>query len=152
MSDPCGIAGGYTHETGGGGETPPGAKQGDKGSLLPPTASRMVWQSGKPVEVGWMVGANHGGGYHYSLCPKSSPLTEACFNKLSLPFADNSHTIRFLGNGTNLTIPATDVAIGTFPAGSTWRLNPIPVSARPTPRAEPASWCRESSSHISMSH
>ena len=32
--DPCGIAGGYTKYTGGGGETPPGAKQGTPGSQL----------------------------------------------------------------------------------------------------------------------
>jgi hypothetical protein len=37
------------------------------------------------------------------------------------------HTIRYLQNNTNLSIPATDVNIGTFPAGSSWRLNPIPA-------------------------
>ena len=35
ISDPCGVAGAYTVATGGGGETPPGSKQGDKGSALP---------------------------------------------------------------------------------------------------------------------
>ena len=63
LSDPCGVAGGYTVATGGGGETPPGAKQGDKGSHLPPTAAAARWTSGATAEVGWMVAANHGGGY-----------------------------------------------------------------------------------------
>jgi len=129
VSDPCGVAGGYTVPTGGGGETPPGAKQGNKGSKLPPTSRKIEWQAGKAGEVGWMVAANHGGGYSYSLCPKSEPITEACFNKLSLPFADKSHTIRYLLSGKELAIPATDVTEGTFPAGSAWRLSPIPACA-----------------------
>jgi hypothetical protein len=78
-----------------------------------------------------MVGANHGGGYHYSLCPKSdlSEVSEACFEKTSLVFADSKHTIRYLNNGTELTIPAIDVSVGTYPTGSTWRVNPIPACA-----------------------
>ena len=45
------------------GETPPGARQGDKGSQLPPTKNRTRWVQGQAAEVGWMIAANHGGGY-----------------------------------------------------------------------------------------
>ena len=62
-SDPCGIAGGYANETGGGGETPMGATQGAKGSELPPHPQvRTQWRAGGTAEGGWMVAANHGGG------------------------------------------------------------------------------------------
>ena len=52
ISDPCGVAGAYLKPTGGGGETPPGAKQGDRGSLLPPT-NRTKWTAGGVAEVGY---------------------------------------------------------------------------------------------------
>eukprot|EP00036_Acanthoecidae_sp_10tr_P011490 CAMPEP_0182926672 /NCGR_PEP_ID=MMETSP0105_2-20130417/12203_1 /TAXON_ID=81532 ORGANISM="Acanthoeca-like sp., Strain 10tr" /NCGR_SAMPLE_ID=MMETSP0105_2 /ASSEMBLY_ACC=CAM_ASM_000205 /LENGTH=318 /DNA_ID=CAMNT_0025064573 /DNA_START=135 /DNA_END=1091 /DNA_ORIENTATION=- len=126
VSDPCGVAGAYNQPRGGGGETPEGAHQGDKGSALPPTVPTR-WSAGAAVEVGWMIAANHGGGYSYSLCPKSEPLTEACLNKLPLKFASNNHTIRYLDGRPSVAIPATDVSVGTFPMGSTWRVNPIPA-------------------------
>jgi len=129
VSDPCGVAGGYTKPTGGGGETPPGARQGERGSSLPPTGIITTWTAGATAEVGWMVAANHGGGYHYSLCPASEPLTEACLNRMPLAFADRTHTIRFLNNGTEISIQANDLDVGTFPAGSIWRINPIPACA-----------------------
>lgn len=47
VSDPCGLAGGYNRPTGGGGETPAGAKQGDPGSKLPPL---------KGVQTEWLAG------------------------------------------------------------------------------------------------
>ena len=60
-ADPCGIAGGYAKPTGGGGETPTGARQGDRGSRLAPLAGVTTeWAARAEVEVGWMVGANHG--------------------------------------------------------------------------------------------
>jgi hypothetical protein len=60
--DPCGIAGGYWNMTGGGGETPIGAKQGDLGSKLPSLKGvHTEWQAGGVAEVGFMLGANHGG-------------------------------------------------------------------------------------------
>ena len=45
------------------GETPEGAHQGDRGSKLPPTGIETKWTAGGVAEVGWMVAANHGGGY-----------------------------------------------------------------------------------------
>ena len=81
-----------------------------------------------------MLGSNHGGGYLYSLCPANETLTEACFHRQSLPFVGSMHTIRYLDNRTigaqkevEFQIPAVDVNVGTWPAGSTWRVNPIPA-------------------------
>ena len=56
VSDPCGRAG-ANHEQSGGGETPIGAKQFDRGSLLPKHDLVTKWHSGQPAEVGWMVGS-----------------------------------------------------------------------------------------------
>lgn len=51
-----------------------------------------------------MVGANHGGGYHYSLCPADTPLTEDCFNKLPLSYVGSNHTIRYLDGRAGLCV------------------------------------------------
>eukprot|EP00326_Haptolina_ericina_P000681 CAMPEP_0181207818 /NCGR_PEP_ID=MMETSP1096-20121128/21792_1 /TAXON_ID=156174 ORGANISM="Chrysochromulina ericina, Strain CCMP281" /NCGR_SAMPLE_ID=MMETSP1096 /ASSEMBLY_ACC=CAM_ASM_000453 /LENGTH=374 /DNA_ID=CAMNT_0023298851 /DNA_START=49 /DNA_END=1173 /DNA_ORIENTATION=+ len=130
-SDPCGVAGGYAKPTGGGGETPMGATQGDRGSALPRHAEvRTEWPAGGVAEVGWMLAANHGGGYLYSLCPAGSELTEACLDQMPLAYADSFHTIRYIAGpeeGTELIINATDVSVGTHPVGSAWRVNPIPA-------------------------
>ena len=95
-----------------------------------------------------MVGSNHGGGCTcarslpglptishtpcvlpdlYSLCPSGEPLTERCFQQTPLPFVGSHHTIRYIDNGTEFPIPATDVSEGTWPKGSSWRVNPIPA-------------------------
>ena len=74
-----------------------------------------------------MLGANHGGGYLYSVCPKSEKLTERCLQGHSLPFIGSNHTIRYLDGRPELQIPARDVGVGTFPEGSVWRLNPVPA-------------------------
>ena len=91
---------GANHEQSGGGETPIGAKQFDRGSLLPKLDVVTKWQSGQPAEVGWMVGSNHGGGYVYSLCPANETLTEKCFQKTTLPFVGDFHRIRRLDNSS----------------------------------------------------
>lgn len=116
--DPCGIAGGYTKYTGGGGETPPGAKQGTPGSQLAAGPSAATWKKGGVEEVGWMIDANHGGGYIFSVCPRSSPTTEKCFQANTLEYVGSTHTIRFLDARPELEIPARDVNIGTLPSGS----------------------------------
>ena len=74
-----------------------------------------------------MVDANHGGGYIYSVCPKSEPISESCFSKHVLPFVGTTHTIRYLDGRPELEIPARDVNVGTFPPQSAWRVNPIPA-------------------------
>lgn len=125
--DPCGMAGGYSKTRGGGGQTPNGASQFDRGSQLPKLGGKTEWLAGDVVEVAWMVGANHGGGYVYSLCPAGEPLTEECFLANTLPFVGEHHAIRYMDNHSQVLIPAVDVSEGTWPAGSTWRRNPIPA-------------------------
>merc|ERR1711879_284508 len=97
------------------------------GSKLPALEGmKTEWVAGGTAEVGWMIGANHGGGYTYSVCPKSEPLTEACFQAHSISFVGNQTTVRYLDRLLELKIPATDVSEGTWPVGSVWRVNPIP--------------------------
>merc|ERR1719375_957912 len=87
-----------------------------------------MWTAGGIAEVAWMVGANHGGGYLYSVCPKGRALTESCFFFHNLEFASDEHTIHWLDDSRpDINIPAVDVTEGTFPTGSAWRRNPIPA-------------------------
>ena len=70
-SDPCGAAGAYLHSAGPAGDKPAGAAhQGAPGSALPPLdgVTTELVQDGV-AEVGWMLGANHGGGYLVSTHP-----------------------------------------------------------------------------------
>mmetsp|Transcript_30720 Transcript_30720/g.64674 ORF Transcript_30720/g.64674 Transcript_30720/m.64674 type:complete len:352 (+) Transcript_30720:2-1057(+) len=53
-------------------------------------------------------------------------VTEACFQQTPLEFASRTHTLT-LGNGSIIKAPATLVAVGTKPEGSTWAMNPIPA-------------------------
>jgi len=122
--DPCGVAGAYKQH---GDPVPPGSKLGDLGSKLPKLGVKTEWTAGGVAEVGAMMGTNHGGGYVYSLCPAGEPITEECFQRTTLKFVDDHHTIRYLDNGTQFDIPAMSVNEGTWPKGSTWRRNPIPA-------------------------
>jgi len=127
VSDSCGSAGGYRTETDGGGQTPSGSPQFFPGSKLPKLDGvHTEWLAGDAVEVGWMVGVNHGGGYQYSVCPAGTTIDEECFNAHVLPFIGHNTTIRYLDGRGQKIIPAQDVTEGTFPAGSAWRRNPIP--------------------------
>jgi len=123
--DPCGMGGAYM-VTSEGGIAPDGSGLFARGSELPVTV-RTEWRADDVVEVGWMVGSNHGGGYSYSLCPAAEALSEECFRRTMLPFVGNHHTIRYMDNHTEVNIPAMDVREGTWPAGSAWRRNPIPA-------------------------
>ena len=67
------------------------------------------------------------GGYLYSVCPASTPLTEDCLQAHPLSFVGSNHTIRYLDGRPDISIPAMDVSQGTTPAGSSWRRNPIPA-------------------------
>ena len=62
--DPCGMAGGGPHQTGGEGvyATTKFAKLGDLGSKLPKMPTGAVWKRGSTVEAKWSLRANHGGG------------------------------------------------------------------------------------------
>jgi hypothetical protein len=125
---PCGIAGGGNiSHPGNGAIAVNGATQGADGRDLP-EGPKTQWALGSVQEVAWSIVANHGGGYAYRLCPKSSELTEACFQSGHLEFASAQTWIQYGDNTTNRTaIPATRVSEGTFPAGSVWTKNPIPA-------------------------
>jgi len=126
--DPCGRAGGGPRPTSGKGEyvTTAYAKLGDLGSKLPTMPSGAVWQAGSVVEALWSVRANHGGGWQFRLCPSSSALTEECFQQTPIPFAGDSKMM--MSNGEMLQLNSTFVSEGTLPEGSTWQMNPIPMT------------------------
>merc|ERR1719181_2551314 len=130
IGSPCGLAGGGpTRHPGNGANAPKGTTQGADGRDLP-EGPQTQWQQGSVQEVAWAIVANHGGGYAYRLCPKSSNLTEACFQANHLDFVSDQSWIQYGDDKTNRTaIPATRVADGTNPAGSQWTKNPIPACA-----------------------
>lgn len=66
----------------------------------------------------------------YRLAPADGPLTEENFGKLALDFVGNS-TLRWDGDRStqitfNTTAKGWETNVGTIPAGSMWRKNPIP--------------------------
>ena len=126
--------------------------EGQRGSELPPMPSQASWKAGGSYEVGWTVAANHGGGYAYRMAPLGSPLTEAIFRKTPLEFVGNS-ALRWGGDRAtqlefNSTARGWETNVGTVPAGSSWRKNPIPpgVWSREGPTFEPV--CNESAACI----
>lgn len=133
VADACGLAGGtpWASNASEWGDYVPTvfAKHGDAGSkVLPVQPSGAVWRRGYEATVVWQIGANHGGGYSYRLCPlkeTSKGLTEACFQRHPLAFNTAKQALLF-PNGTRLPIAGTFVSDGTTPIGSMWSLNPIP--------------------------
>jgi hypothetical protein len=126
--DPCGRAGGGPKPTAGKGEyiNTSFATFGQLGSTLPKQPSGVVWQVGSVVTTLWSVRANHGGGWQFRLCPLGSEHSEACFQKIPVPFAGNSRMM--MSNGTMLNLTSTFVSEGTLPKGSTWQMLPIPMT------------------------
>lgn len=122
VMDPCGV---YTGAQSGE-YVVGGLRPGMRGSDLPATPSTK-WPAGSKQEVAFSLYANHGGGYSYRLCPKSSKLTEECFQRHHLQFVGNESWIQYADDEANRTaIPATRVSEGTNPTGSQWTKNPIP--------------------------
>jgi len=127
---PCGIAGGGAKYVPGNGAIPPkGIEQGFDGKDMPVLEDvETVWPKGTSQEVSWAIHANHGGGYAYRLCPRSSELSEACFQSHHLKFADDKTWIQYGADVSNRTaIKAPRLSAGTNPAGSTWKKNPLPA-------------------------
>lgn len=126
-----GVASGYPNGQLDGNQVPEGYVRGQPGSRLPTQVNATAtWHHGTVTDVAWTITANHGGGYHYSVCPKgatNAAVTEACLHAHPLQFVGSNHTIRYTDGRPELQIPAKDVAEGTFPKGSTWRANPIPA-------------------------
>ena len=66
----------------------------------------------------------------YRLCKKGagSPLTEECYQRMPLPFATTTTQIEYVdGSREPFLINATTTSAGTWPPGSQWRKNPIPM-------------------------
>ena len=147
MIDSCGVAGGVYQwqpaaAAGGDYQPTPNARRGDLGSKLPRLAkgTGTVWTAGSEVTVAWTLKAWHGGGYQYRLCPAGDALDEDCFQRHPVPFASRRSALRWGGAGgdarvcsgqpggyVNCHVPfnATDVSVGTLPAGSAWRKGAI---------------------------
>lgn len=135
MYDACGVAGASpsdNSEQAGGWGYSTGYPQGFPGSRLPPLkGDKPIWTAGTTVEVAWASVANHGGGYQYALCPAGAALSEECFHKYPLRFADDTQKLRYMylndtANHTEVIIDAVRVSEGTVPKGSTWTKHPVP--------------------------
>ena len=134
--DACGTAGGRFPGQGAGKagaifQNSSVASQGDLGSHLPQMAPQATWRAGGTAEVGWTVMANHGGGYAYRLAPADGPLTEAVFQRTPLDFVGLAG-LRWDGNVSstlyfNAKAKGWQTDVGTTPAGSQWRKNPVPT-------------------------
>jgi len=84
-----------------------------------------TWKQNSQVEVGWAIWANHGGGYAWRLCPAAEALTEDCFQRHPLAFADETTVVQYT-DGRAIPIASRTTTQGTTPANSQWRRNPIP--------------------------
>jgi hypothetical protein len=144
------VAGGNTEFNENGGWPPTGMAPGYDAALLPQSENPAVWRRGSTVEVGFGIGANHGGGYYYRMCAYNSNsaesasvngslpwLTEDCFQMNSLLFAGDTQWLQHI-NGTRTEIPMVKVSEGTFPAGSVWARLPFPQCAKGNAPGYPA--------------
>lgn len=127
---PCGINSGSDVSF----PDPPahGQAKAAPGSDLPPLpkSSQTTWKSGSVVEAEWSIYANHGGGYSYRLCKKveGKTATEECYQQTPLDFATDTTEIKYYdGSRKPFLINATTTNKGTWPVGSQWRKNPIPM-------------------------
>ena len=93
--------------------------------------SQATWEAGSTQDLAWAITANHGGGFAYRLCPKTSndaePLSEECFQRTHLEFVGDSQRILDATGEVVATIPAVRTSNGTYPVGSTWARNPFPM-------------------------
>merc|ERR1719317_1287370 len=93
-----------------------------------PEAKTTKWSRGSTVPVAFLA-IWHGGGYTYRLCKMpvegKTGLTEECFTKNVLKFADNKTFWRRTGiehrNDEWEGLETWDATIGTYPEGSAWR-------------------------------
>lgn len=129
---PCGVNSGALASQP---EPPTTAKDvpnGGNGTSLPPLprSEWATWKAGSVVEAEWAIYANHGGGYSYRLCKKveGQVETEECYQKTPLEFATPETEIRYKdGSQRPFNITSLTTSVGTFPAGSQWRKNPVPM-------------------------
>ena len=130
---PCGVNSGWqsAHPVRGSAGPPTSTEPiGANGTDLPPVGAPTVWEAGKTAEVEFSIYANHAGGYAYRLCkadPHGVP-TEECFQAGHLEFAtEDTRIVYHDGSRQPFNISARTVSTGTWPTGSQWRLNPIPM-------------------------
>jgi len=134
---PCGIEGGNPFGCGDvedGGECPGGgsSRGRDARNMDWPQAIGTLWERGSRADVGWGMIANHGGGYSYRLCKvgEDGPggVTEECFQKTPLRFASEYSWVQYgWDEETRVVFTANRTTEGTYPPGSEWTMNPIPV-------------------------
>jgi len=131
---PCGWQGGNPEGCGGvpAGEECPGGgtSQGvDARHVDWEEVVTTEWRRGGMAEVGWGMIANHGGGYSYRLCKLGDGLvTEECFQRTPLHFASAHSWVQYGWDpATRVELLASRTREGTFPPGSQWTMNPIPV-------------------------
>lgn len=115
----CGVAGGHpTEEYANGGIAPTNFPQGFDGAQLSKAAGTLgaaKWVQGGVAELAWAMSANHGGGYAYRLCPADEPggITESCFQRRPLRFADSNTSFVLYPNGTRVALPRAVTTTGT---------------------------------------
>jgi hypothetical protein len=138
VADPCGVASG-SMDPGAYDAVPQGYRAGELGSKVLPEQEPTVWHAGGTATVGWGLSAQHAGGYSYRLCPKSSELTEECFQSNVLTFATSNTTLHF-NDGSR---PDEPVATKTYiaPDGAQWRTNPIPACVKYTVHGRETTYC-----------
>merc|ERR1719410_1045629 len=94
-------------------------------------------EAGGKLDANFVIQANHGGGYAYRLCkvPEDgdmTKLTEECFQDGHLDFASDESWIQWgPDKKDSVKFKATRSTEGTFPEGSVWTKDPIPVCADP---------------------
>jgi len=134
---PCGVWGGNpfgcgdveeNYECPGGGSS----RGPDARNIEWPDVVETIWERGAKAEVGWGMIANHGGGYSYRLCKvgEEGPggVTEECFQKTPLTFASEDSWVQYgWDEGSRVMFKANRTTKGTYPPGSEWTMNPIPV-------------------------
>lgn len=118
-----------------GGISPEGIDQGSDGlTLAPLPGQKTVWQRGTSQEVAFAIHCNHGGGYSYRLCRSDvGNVTEDCFQQGALKFESDVSWLRYdenLYKGVDIPKQAINnerLIVGTHPAGSEWKRNPVPA-------------------------
>jgi hypothetical protein len=105
---------------------------GGNGTDLPelPKKEWATWRAGSVVEAEWAIYANHAGGYSYRLCKKvpGQELTEECYQQGHMEFATPETEIRYKdGSRAPFNITSITTNVGTWPVGSQWRKNPVPM-------------------------
>eukprot|EP00467_Chlorarachnion_reptans_P008387 CAMPEP_0114538244 /NCGR_PEP_ID=MMETSP0109-20121206/30029_1 /TAXON_ID=29199 /ORGANISM="Chlorarachnion reptans, Strain CCCM449" /LENGTH=467 /DNA_ID=CAMNT_0001722229 /DNA_START=49 /DNA_END=1450 /DNA_ORIENTATION=- len=91
--------------------------------------SQETWKAGSIQEVSWSIIANHGGGYAYRLCKKNEDElpSEECFQENHLKFVGDKTRITNASGYQLAQFPAVRTSEGTWPKGSTWSVNPVPM-------------------------